>query len=68
MIKRKHKPNRKALLELMAEYPVDSLMVASLLTVKNGTVQAYRPINGSDITSNNLELLKLKLSAKYDVI
>ena len=61
-----NKKNRAALIKLMDEYRVSIQIVANILNMEMGSIRVFRSKSGNDITDNNLELLELKLAAKYD--
>ena len=61
-----NKKNREALIKLMDEYRVSIQIVANILNMEKGSIRVFRSKSGNDITDNNLELLELKLAAKYD--
>ncbi len=60
------KPNRNKLIQLMTDYRVSIKDVALLINKAEITIRIFRSVSGVDITGNDLELLELKLAAKYD--
>lgn len=60
------KENRKALIQLMEQYRINSNEAAELLGMKVTSIHTFRSTGSRDITSNDLELLEFKLAAKYD--
>lgn len=61
------KKNRDALISVMDDYGINIKTVAALISRSNASVRQFRSVSGNDITDNDLELLELKLSAKYDI-